>query len=327
MGSLNKNTNYRKIAKEVIDLEIKALQKLKKALNKNFDKAVNAIVNCQSKVILCGVGKSGIIAGKISATLSSIGTPSFSLSANDCSHGNMGSISRKDVLILISYSGNSIELKNIINYANRNKVVLIGITSKKNSDLYKNSDIGLITPEVKEAGLEMIPTSSTINQLSIGDALAISTLKKKKINNLDFKKFHPAGNLGEKLKTAEDLMLTKEKIPFIYENKSMTKALKIMTEKKLGTLIVRNKKNYTTGIITDGQVRRFNSKNLNLNFLKVKDVMTKNPIKVDKDILATKALAIMNEKKITSLCVYENKKKFITIGILHIHNILNRKIY
>ena len=239
----------------------------------------------------------------------------------------MGSISRKDVLILISYSGNSIELKNIINYANRNKVVLIGITSKKNSDLYKNSDIGLITPEVKEAGLEMIPTSSTINQLSIGDALAISTLKKKKINNLDFKKFHPAGNLGEKLKTAEDLMLTKEKIPFIYENKSMTKALKIMTEKKLGTLIVRNKKNYTTGIITDGQVRRFNSKNLNLNFLKVKDVMTKNPIKVDKDILATKALAIMNEKKITSLCVYENKKKFITIGILHIHNILNRKIY
>tara|TARA_X000000950_G_scaffold128523_1_gene160565 strand:- start:940 stop:1923 length:984 start_codon:yes stop_codon:yes gene_type:complete len=327
MGSLNKNTNYRKIAKEVIDLEIKALQKLKKVLNKNFDKAVNAIVNCQSKVILCGVGKSGIIAGKISATLSSIGTPSFSLSANDCSHGNMGSISRKDVLILISYSGNSIELKNIINYANRNKVVLIGITSKKNSDLYKNSDIGLITPEVKEAGLEMIPTSSTINQLSIGDALAISTLKKKKINNLDFKKFHPAGNLGEKLKTAEDLMLTKEKIPFIYENKSMTKALKIMTEKKLGTLIVRNKKNYTTGIITDGQVRRFNSKNLNLNFLKVKDVMTKNPIKVDKDILATKALAIMNEKKITSLCVYENKKKFITIGILHIHNILNRKIY
>ena len=327
MGSLNKNTNYRKIAKEVIDLEIKALRKLKKALNKNFDKAVNVIVNCQSKVILCGVGKSGIIAGKISATLSSIGTPSFSLSANDCSHGNMGSISRKDVLILISYSGNSIELKNIINYANRNKVMLIGITSKKNSDLYKNSDIGLITPEVKEAGLEMIPTSSTINQLSIGDALAISTLKKKKINNLDFKKFHPAGSLGEKLKTAQDLMLTKEKIPFIDENKSMTKALKIMTEKKLGTLIVRNKKNYTTGIITDGQVRRFNLKNLNLKLLKVKDVMTKNPIKVDKDILATKALAIMNEKKITSLCVYENKKKFITVGILHIHNILNRKIY
>ena len=327
MGSLNKSTNFKKIAKEVIDFEIKALQKLKKALNKNFDEAVKAIVNCQSKVILCGVGKSGIIASKISATLSSIGTPSFSLSANDCSHGNMGSISRKDVLILISYSGNSIELKNIINYANRNKILLIGITSKKNSDLYKNSDIGLITPEVKEAGLEMVPTSSTINQLSIGDALAISTLKKKKINNLDFKKFHPSGSLGEKLKTVEDLMLTKDKIPFIDENKLMTKALRIMTEKKLGTLIVRNKKKNTTGIITDGQIRRFNSKNINLNSLKVKDVMTKNPIKVEKNILATKALSIMNEKKITSLCVYARERKFMTIGILHIHNILNKKIY
>ncbi|MDA9702766.1 KpsF/GutQ family sugar-phosphate isomerase [Candidatus Pelagibacter sp.] len=327
MGSLNKKINFKKIAKEVIDLEIKALQKLKKTLNNNFDRAVNAIVNCQSKVILCGVGKSGIIASKISATLSSIGTPSFSLSANDCSHGNMGSITRKDVLILISYSGNSLELKNIINYANRNKVLLIGITSKKKSDLYKNSDIGLITPEVKEAGLDMIPTSSTINQLSIGDALAISTLKKKKINNLDFKKFHPSGSLGEKLKTAEDLMLTKDKIPFIDENKLMTEALKIMTKKKLGTLIVRNKKRYTTGIITDGQIRRFNSKNINLNSLKVKDVMTKNPIKIDKDILATKALAIMNEKKITSLCIYEKKNRFITIGILHIHNILNKEIY
>ncbi len=327
MGSLNRKLNYKKIAKEVIDLEIKALQKLKKALNKNFDRAVNAIVNCQSKVILCGVGKSGIIANKISATLSSIGTPSFSLSANDCSHGNMGSISKKDVLILISYSGNSLELKNIINYANRNKILLIGITSKKNSDLYKNSDIGLITPEVKEAGLDMIPTSSTINQLSIGDALAISTLKKKKINNLDFKKFHPSGSLGEKLKTVEDIMLTKNKIPFIDENKLMINALKIMTEKKLGTLIVRNKKKNTSGIITDGQVRRFNSKDVDLKLLKVKDVMTKNPIKIEKNVLATKALAIMNEKKITSLCVYEKKNKSITIGILHIHNILNKKIY
>tara|TARA_B100000989_G_scaffold5872_1_gene4100 strand:+ start:701 stop:1672 length:972 start_codon:yes stop_codon:yes gene_type:complete len=322
-----KKIDYKNIAKSVINLEIKALQKLKKSLNQNFNKAVDAIVNCQSKVILCGVGKSGIIASKISATLSSIGTPSFSLSANDCSHGDMGSISRKDVLVLISYSGKSIELKNIINYANRNKILLIGITSKVNSDLYKNSDIGLVTPEVKEAGLDMIPTSSTINQLSIGDALAISTLRKKKINNLDFKKFHPSGNLGEKLKTVEDLMLTKNKIPFIDENVSMTKALKIMTEKKLGTLIARNKKKFTTGIITDGQIRKLNSKNVVMNLLKVKDVMTKNPIKIEKDTLATKALSIMNEKKITSLCVYNKIKKSTTIGIIHIHNILNKKIY
>ena len=322
-----KKMNYKAIAKSVISLEIKALQKLKRSLNKNFDKAVNAIVNCQSKVILCGVGKSGIIANKISATLSSIGTPSFSLSASDCSHGDLGSITKKDILILISYSGNSIELKNIINYANRNKVLLIGITSKKNSDLYRNSDIGLITPEVKEAGLDMVPTSSTINQLSIGDALAVSTLKKKKINNLDFKKFHPSGSLGEKLKTVEDLMLTHKKIPFINENILMKKALKIMTEKKLGTLIIRNKKKHTTGIITDGQIRRLNSKNVNFNLLKVKKVMTKNPIKIEKNTLATKALSIMNEKKITCLCVYDKKRKTNTIGIIHVHNILENKIY
>ncbi len=322
-----KKINYKNIAKDVINLEIKALTKLKRSLNKNFDKAVNAIVNCQSKIILCGVGKSGIIANKISATLSSIGTPSFSLSANDCSHGDMGSITKKDILILISYSGNSIELKNIINYANRNKVLLIGITSKKNSDLYKNSDISLITPEVKEAGLDIVPTSSTINQLSLGDALAISTLKKKKINNQDFKKYHPSGSLGEKLKTVEDVMLKQKKIPFINENTSMNKALKIMTKKKLGTLIARNKKKYTTGIITDGQIRRFNSKNISFNHLKVKDVMTKNPIKIEKNTLATKALSIMNEKKITSLCVYKKNKKSITIGIVHVHNILNKEIY
>ena len=322
-----KKINYKNIAKNVIDLEIKALTKLKRSLNKNFDKAVNAIVNCQSKIILCGVGKSGIIANKISATLSSIGTPSFSLSANDCSHGDMGSITKKDILILISYSGNSIELKNIINYANRNKVLLIGITSKKNSDLYKNSDIRLITPEVREAGLDIVPTSSTINQLSLGDALAISTLKKKKINNQDFKKYHPSGSLGEKLKTVEDVMLKQKKIPFINENTLMNKALKIMTRKKLGTLIARNKKNHTTGIITDGQVRRFNSKNISFNLLKVKDVMTKNPIKIEKNTLATKALSIMNENKITSLCVYNKNKKFITIGIVHVHNILNKEIY
>ena len=173
----------------------------------------------------------------------------------------------------------------------------------------------------------MIPTSSTINQLSIGDALAVSTLKKKKINSFDFKKFHPSGSLGEKLKTVDDLMLTKEKIPFIDENTPMSKALRIMTSKKLGTLIARNKKKYTTGIITDGQIRRFNSKNLPLNQLRVKNVMTKKPIKVERNTLATKALLIMNENKITSLCVYDKREKLITIGIIHVHNILNKKIY
>jgi arabinose-5-phosphate isomerase len=318
--------DYKKIAKKVIDLEINALKKLKNSINNSFNDAVDAIVKCQSKVILCGVGKSGLIAAKISATLSSVGTPSFSLSANNCSHGDLGSISKKDILILLSYSGSSEELKNIIKYANRNRVTLIGIMSKKNSILYKASDIKLYIPEVIEAGLNIVPTSSTITQLSIGDALAVATLNKKNISKKDFKKFHPSGSLGTKLKTVEDLMLTKDKIPFINENSTMRLALKIITQKKLGILIAKDNKGITTGIITDGQIRRISQKNNNLHHLKVKKVMTKNPIKIDKETLAIKALSIMNSKRITSLCVYEKEKKSKTIGVVHIHNILENNI-
>jgi arabinose-5-phosphate isomerase len=321
-----KKNDYKKIAKNVIDLEIKALKKLKNSISGSFNEAVEAIAKCQSKVILCGVGKSGLIASKISATLSSVGTPSFSLSANDCSHGDLGSISKKDILILISYSGSTEELKNIIKYANRNKILLIGIMSKKNSILYKASEIKLLIPEVTEAGLGIVPTSSTINQLSIGDALAVATLNKKKISKKDFKKFHPSGSLGFQLKTVDDLMLTKDKIPFINENSNMSEALKIITLKKLGTLVAKNRQGNTTGLITDGQIRRVSEKNKNLHNLKVKNVMTKNPINVDKDMLVVKALSIMNEKKITILCVSKPNKKNKTIGIIHIHNILEDNI-
>lgn len=321
-----KKQNYKNIAKNVIDLEIKALKNLKKSINNSFNQAVDVITKCQSKVILCGVGKSGLIAAKISSTLSSVGTPSFSLSANDCSHGDLGSITRKDVLILISYSGNSEELKNIIRYANRNKIVLIGIVSKKNSLLYKASDIKLYIPEVQEAGLGIVPTASTINQLSIGDSLAVATLNKKKVSKKDFKKFHPSGSLGVKLKTVEDLMLTKNEIPFINEESDMKSALKVISQKKLGTLIVKNKKGNTCGIITDGTIRRANEKNKNLLKLKVKKIMTKNPISVDQDILCEKALEIMNTNKITSLCVHKKNNKSRTIGIVHVHMILEAKI-
>ena len=322
-----KKKDYKKIAKSVIDLEIKALKKLKDSINNSFNEAVEAIAKCQSKVVLCGVGKSGLIAAKIAATLSSVGTPSFSLSANDCSHGDLGSISKKDILILISYSGSTEELKNIIKYANRNKITLIGIMSKKNSILYKASDIKLLIPEVTEAGLGIVPTSSTINQLSIGDALAVSTLNKKNISKKDFKKFHPSGNLGAKLRNVEELMITGSKIPFVNEKLKMKKALQIISKKKLGTLIVQNNKKITTGIITDGQIRRFNETNNNFQDLTVKKVMTSNPISIDQDMLAEKALSIMTTKKITSLCVHSKKNKNKTIGILHIHSILESNIY
>ena len=285
------------IAKDVINLEITALQKLKKNINNSFNDAVIQIAKCQSKVILCGVGKSGLIASKIAATLSSVGTPSFSLSASDSSHGDLGSISKKDILILISNSGETNELKNIIQYANRNKILLIGVVSKKNSTLYNASDIKLLIPQVKESA-DIVPTSSTVMQLALGDALAISAMKYKKFSNLDFKKIHPAGSLGAQLKTVEDIMLVGKKIPFVNENLRMKEALKILSNKKLGVLIVQNKQKKTTGIITDGQIRRFNQKILALHLMKAKEIMTKNPICVDKNALAAKALATMNSKKI-----------------------------
>ena len=305
------NKKYLSIARDVINLEI-ALQKLKKNINNSFNQAVVHIAKCSSKVILCGVGKSGLIASKIAATLSSVGTPSFSLSAGDSSHGDLGSISKKDILILISYSGQTNELKNIIQYANRNKILLIGIVSKKDSILYKASDIKLLIPQVLESG-GIVPTSSTIAQLAIGDALAIASMRYKKFGKLDFKKIHPAGSLGAQLRTVEDIMVKGDKIPFVNENLKMKDALKILNKKNLGILIVRNKNNKTIGIITDGQIRRYNQKKLNLLSMKVKDIMTKKPISIDKDALAAKALSVMNNHKIT-LCVYNNKDKMKLTG-------------
>ena len=317
--------SFIKTAKDVINLEISGLMKLKKVLNNSFNEAVKEIAKCQSKVILCGVGKSGLIANKIAATFSSVGTPAFFLSASNSSHGDLGSITKKDILILISYSGETNELKNIIQYANRNKILLIGIVSKKDSILYKTSDIRLLTPQVKESG-GIVPTSSTSVQLALGDALAISVMKQKKFNKLDFKKLHPAGALGAKLKTVEDIMLTGKRIPFVNENLKMKNALKILSDKKLGVLIVQNRKKQTTGIVTDGQIRRFNQKNPNLYSTEVNKVMTRNPISVEKNALAAKALSIMNNKKITSLCVFDKKNKKKTIGVLHVHTILQSNI-
>ena len=252
--------NLNDIGKDVIDLQIKALKKLKSSLDQSFEEAIKVLAKCKSKVIICGVGKSGKIASKISATLSSVGTPSFAISASDCSHGDLGRITNQDVLILISYSGNTEELKNIIKYAKSNKIPLIGVVSNKNSYLYKSANIKLFIPEVKESGYGIVPTSSTTSQLSLGDALSIALMKKKKFGKLDFKKFHPAGNLGNKLKTASDLMLRKNKIPFVNENEIMKNALKILNSKKLGFLVVKNNPGLNTGVFTDGDLKRLMQK-------------------------------------------------------------------
>tara|TARA_A100001015_G_C14943612_1_gene693611 strand:- start:298 stop:1284 length:987 start_codon:yes stop_codon:yes gene_type:complete len=327
MGTLKINKSSSLVtARKVIDLKIDAFRILKRTIDKNFDYAVNAIVNCQSKIILCGVGKSGLIAAKIAATMSSVGCPAFSLSANDCLHGDLGSITKKDILILISNSGKSEEIIPIIKFANRNKIKLIGIVSKKSSVLYKASDIKILLPEVKESGLGIVPTSSTSIQLAAGDALAIASLNKKKFSKYDFSRLHPGGNLGKQLKTVGDIMSMGIKIPFINENKNMYEAIKIITKKKLGVLIAQNKNKFTTGIITDGNVRKLRQHNKDFQKELIKNVMTRKPITIDIDTLAVKALRIMNEKKITSLCVHRNNRKNKTIGLIHIHHLLDANI-
>ena len=195
--------------------------------------------------------------------------------------------------------------------------------SNVNSTLYKTSNIKLFLPAVKESGHGIVPTSSTINQLSIGDALAIALMEKKKFGKLDFKKFHPLGSLGNKLKVASDLMLTKNRIPFINENQTMKEALKIINLKRLGFLVVTNTQGLTTGVFTDGDLKRLMRKSRKIDNLKIKDFMTKKPFVAEENMLASEILSQMNKKKITNVCIYNKKNKHKTIGVLHIHDLLN----
>ena len=323
-----KKNKYKKIAKDVIQNEIEGLKKLKSSIGLSFEQIIKTILNCKNgKVIVSGVGKSGIISKKWAATFSSTGTPSFFMDASNASHGDMGQINSNDVVILISLSGSSNELKNIIQFCSINRSIkLIGITSNKQSILYKNSDIKVLIPNVKEAGPgNFVPTSSTTNQLALGDAIAITCMIAKKFGKLDFKNYHPSGSLGTKLRTVGDIMLTGNKVPFVNENISMKDALSIISSKGLGVLLIREK-NLTKGILVDGDIKRITKKKTNFQNLKIKSVMKKNPLSIEKDTLAAKALEIMNTNRITSLCVHKGNNKKKTIGIIHIHNILNANI-
>ena len=323
-----KNKKIQLIAKNVIQDEIYALKKIKSSIGNSFNQIVKTILNCKNgKIIISGVGKSGIISKKWAATFSSIGISSFFLEASNASHGDMGQITSNDIVILISLSGQSEELKNIIQYTSRNKnIKLIGITSKKESILYKNSDIKFLLPYVKEADpVNIVPTSSTTIQLALGDAIAIACMRYNNFGKLDFKKFHPGGSLSVKLKTVSDIMFTGNKIPFVQENTTMIDALNVITKKGLGVILIK-KRNITTGILTDGDLKRLNQKFENFQKLKIKTVMKKNPVSIDKNALAAQALSIMNTKKITSLCVHKGNQKNKTIGIIHIHNILEANI-
>ena len=316
--------NYISLANKAAATQIKELSKIKKVFNNSFIKAVDLILSCKGKVIFAGIGKSGLIARKISATFSSVGIPSFFCDPAQALHGDMGQIERKDLLIIFSYSGNTSELTNMIKYANRFRIKIIGIASKPDSFLLKASDVKLILPKVKEADVTgMVPTSSTSITLLLGDCLATTVMYQKKFSKEKFKVFHPGGNIGSSLLLAKDIMISGKKMPVINYKKNFKEALKIMNQKKLGiVVIIKNK--FIKGLVTDGDLRRDlknNSINKDLN-----KFMSNKPLVVNENMPASKALGIMNEKKITSLLVVTDKdlkksNKRLK-GIIHIHFLL-----
>ena len=318
------NKNYIKIAKKSAAKQITELKKINKVFNSSFVKAVELIYNCRGKVICAGIGKSGLIARKVSATLSSVGISSFFLSPSEANHGDLGQIDKKDLLLVFSYSGNTTELISILKYANRFNIKIIGVASKPDSALIKASDIKILIPNVKEADpTGMVPTSSTSITLLLGYCLAVALMNKIKFSKERFKVFHPGGNIGQTLLLVKDIMVSGSKIPKIKVTNNIKEASSKITKYKLGLVIVM-KKNIVAGILTDGDARR--SLRYNLMSQNLTKIMTPNPFFISENSTASKALAIMNKKKITSLLVtsekYINKKNKKLIGIVHIHSIL-----
>ena len=305
-------SKIKKVGQEVIKLESMALSKLSKSLDKEFVKAVELISNLNGKIIISGVGKSGNIAGKIAASFTSTGIPSIYLNPVDASHGDMGIVEKNDVLIILSNSGESHELTDLINFCKKKNIKIISITSISKSLLSKNSDINLILPFHTEADkLQTIPTTSTTMSLALGDALCCAVLSLRKFDKKSFSELHPGGKIGKKLKTLHEIMDTD--IPIIQTDSSIIEAVLIMTEKKYGCVVVLDKDRIIKGIITDGDLRRSIAK-IDIN-KKATSIMKSKPIVAKSDLLISSAVVLMNKYSITSLIVAKQNKP---IGIVNI---------
>ncbi len=312
---MNKS-KIKKIGQEVIKLESTALAKLSKSLDLNFVKAVELILQQNGKIIVSGVGKSGNIAGKIAASFTSTGIPAIYLNPVDASHGDMGIVEKNDILIILSNSGESHELSDLINFSKKMKVKIISITSTKKSLLSKNSDINLILPNHLEADkLNTIPTTSTTMSLALGDALCCSVLSLRKFDKKSFSELHPGGKIGKKLKTLNEIMDTD--IPAIQLHSSIIDAVLIMTEKKYGCVVVLDKNKNIRGIITDGDLRRSIAK-IDIN-KKATTIMKSKPIVASSDLLISSAIVLMNKYSITSLIIAKKNKP---VGIVNIKKCL-----
>ena len=320
--------NYILLAKKSADIQIKELKKIKKVFNSSFINAVDLINNCKGKVIFSGVGKNSFICKKAAATFSSVGIPSFFVDPTGVSHGDAGQIEKKDILIIISNSGNTAELTNLLKFANRFRIKIIGIASNLNSMLIKASDIKIIYPKLKESDPNnIVPTTSTSFVMMLCDCLATTIMEKRKFTKENFFLFHKGGNLGASLKLAKDIMVTGKKMPVIDHKKNFDQALKIMNQKKLGIIVI-TKNRFIKGLITDGDLRRvFNDTSKEKH---LKTIIKNYPYVINESMPASKALGFMSEKKITSLLVVsdkEFKKKNKTLkGIIHIHSLLQNGI-
>lgn len=308
-------------AKRVLLLESDALKMMSHFLDASFAHTIDLLNDIKGRVIITGMGKSGHIAKKIAATLASTGTASYFVHPSEASHGDLGMITNEDALIALSYSGETVELSNIIAYAKRYAVPLIAITARLESTLSQSSTYALILPKVEEACPHgLAPTTSTTMMLALGDAIAITLMAQKKFTADHFRVFHPGGALGKKLIKVKDLMSTIEDTPLVQENTLMHEAILVMTQKRKGCVGIVNDLGQLKGIITDGDLRRHLSPDL-LN-QKASSIMSANPRIVKADILAIEALKIMNDSKITTLFVAESK----ILGIIHIHDCLKAGI-
>ena len=317
------------IAKKTVQTEIQALKKLSSSFNRssNFSKAVNLLSKMKGKCLVVGVGKSYIVSLKVSATLSSLGTPSVAFSANDLQHGGLGAIQKNnDVLLIFSVSGESLELNSILRYANRYNISVIGVSCKATSMLLRYSTIRILLPRVVEAGHSLAPTSSSLNFLSWGDSLAITCMKRRKWTNKKFVTTHPSGTLATSLIQVKEIMAKGKEIPLISANKTMRSAVKEMSKKKLG-LVCCKEKNGKINILTDGDLRRHSN---NLYKKAILKVCSKDPTWISDSATALSAIEKMNYLKITSLLVARNqdinKKIKNIIGILHLHHCLSQGI-
>ena len=305
-------------ANRTLARELSSIKNLKSTFNLNFCRAVNLIYNTKGKVIITGVGKSAHIGNKISATLTSTGTPSYFIHATEASHGDLGSIKKDDCVIAISNSGETSELNNIIQFTKRFNINLISITSNSKSILHKYATFGILYKKPIEAcPLNLAPTSSTSMSMIIGDCIAIALLELRGFKSNEFKRLHPGGNLGKDLKNLSEVMHTKKELPIAKLEEKMSKALITMTKKSFGCIGVINKNGQIVGIITDGDLRR----KLNSKFFekKASEIMTKNPTLANKNMLVGEAINLMNTKKITSLFICNKKRP---LGIVHIHDLL-----